>query len=132
MKVSHRTLIFLAGTLWLLIGLSLLGIGLSLSDALPLLAIATAVGYAKGRFVMSRAAQKQAARISNLPAPVHIKNLYSAPFYFLILGMMGLGMSLRFLPVPHSVRAFVDVAVGIALVIGAIQYYVSALREIKT
>ena len=131
MKVSQRTLIFMAGTLWLLIGLSLLGVGLSLTDALPLLAVAIGVGYAKGRFVMARAAKKQVLRISKLESITHIKNLYSKPFYFLILGMMGLGMSLRFLPVPPSARAFVDVTVGIALVIGAIQYYVSALRVAK-
>ncbi|MCH9611068.1 MAG: hypothetical protein S4CHLAM81_00210 [Chlamydiales bacterium] len=129
--LSHRTLIFLAGTLWLIIGVSLLGVGLTLSDALPLFAAATAVGYAKGRFVMSKAARKQVIRIASLEAPTSIANLYSKPFYFLILGMMGLGMSLRFLPVPPAVRAFVDVAVGIALVIGAIQYYVSALRVAK-
>lgn len=131
MKLSHRTLIFLAGTLWLLIGVSLLGVGLTLSDALPLLAAAIAIGYMKGRLVLSKAAQKQVLRISSLDNPASITKLYSKGFYFLILGMMGLGMSLRFLPVPSAVRAFVDVTVGIALVIGAIQYYVSAIRVSK-
>lgn len=124
--VSHRTLIFCAGTLWLIIGIFLLITGVSLTNLTPLLLSATAVGYLKGRFILSKSAKKQVKRICGLKAPLSFKHLYSKGYYFLIFGMMAMGMGLRFLPFPTAVRAFVDIVVGLALMIGALQYYLSA------
>ncbi len=128
MNFSHRTLILAAGTIWLAIGVMLLSIGLSLTTVGFLIALAIGVGYLKGRFVLAKAAAKQVVRITSLKAPLSLKHLYSKGYYILIACMMGLGMSLRFLPVPNSVRAFVDITVGIALIMGALQYYFLAVR----
>lgn len=126
--ISHRMLIFSAGSVWLAVGTLLLCIGISLTNLMPLMLIAGGIGYLKGRFVMARAANKQVARITALQTPLSFRQMYTKGYYLLILFMMGLGMSLRFLPVPQNVRAFVDIAVGIALIMGALQYYISAVR----
>jgi hypothetical protein len=41
----------------------------------------------------------------------------------LIGAMVGLGVTLRFLPIPVDLRGFIDTAVGSALVNGAMLYF---------
>lgn len=84
---------------------------------------AVAVGFFKGRFVLSKTVNRIVARIASLQEPISLKKLYP-PSYFLLIGsMIGLGLSFRFLPLPLSIRGAIDVAIGSALLQGALLYF---------
>ena len=148
MKLKHPYLIGIAGLTWLAMGLYLLPLGLSLLNQTliepfpgPLASTLTAfmqhrdyaviamiaaglfIGYYKGKFVLRKAAKREATRISTLPNPAPLSHLYSRRFYILVAVMMGLGISLRFFGVPNDIRGLVDVAVGAALIQGGITYF---------
>jgi len=118
----------LSGVLWLLIGTWLLYKGLRLlslsadrSEASWWMAAGLLVGFVKGRFVLSRTVKRIAGRIDALSEPIRFTQIYPKS-YWLILGSMSLlGFVLRFFPVDW--RAFIDVAVGSALINGAMLYF---------
>lgn len=147
--MTHRNWIAISGFIWLLVGSLLLYKGLVLiSDAVltpnsfcsrlqgtfgspqkagtVLIALALVVGFLKGRFILSKTVKRVSLRITSLPLPIRFKSVYAPSYWILIGGMMGLGMTMRFLPIPVDVRGFVDVAVGAALMNGAMLYFRTA------
>ena len=123
-----------SGALWFVAGLLLLYKGTSYlaqsaeeggsERALNLwLMVAVAVGFLKGRFVLSKTVKRIVERIASLQEPVALRNLYPLSYLLLIGSMVGLGLSFRFLPVPLSVRGAIDVAIGSALLQGALLYF---------
>lgn len=89
------------------------------------------VGYAKGHFILGRSVKSGVQRILSHPNPSEIKNLYSKKYYFLIFGMMSLGMLLRVLKLPEDIHGAIDLAIGSALLKGALTYFKYALAEKK-
>lgn len=84
--------------------------------------LAMAIGFLKGRTVLKKSVNRQVARLSKLPERASIFSTFSPAFYILIGGMMTLGMSLRFAPIFYDTRGFIDLAVGFALINGAMHY----------
>lgn len=154
MKCKHKTLIFLAGFVWLAVGIFLLTLGIQfllatlhqpstlitpgkfslLSTLLPyvrdptqtvivLITVGLILGYFKGKMALAKSVRRQIQRIAGLPNPASIQHLYSKGYYFLIAGMVLLGISLRFLPITLDTRGTVDVAIGSALINGAMLYF---------
>ena len=105
--MNKNSLNTIAGGLWCVIGLFLIfrGLGLyqlagqeqhSTQIAITLSVItAMLIGLIKGRFVLSKTARKNKARIHGLKDPVYIHQIFAKPYYFLIPMMMGLGVLLR-------------------------------------
>lgn len=149
LKVSRATLIVLSGMIWLGVGSWLFFLGLNflfatllrenqhlsrfLMDPLApyvggaepaafvLISLGLIVGYFKGRFVLGKTVKREVNRIVSLPEPASITKLYTKK-YFILLAVMGLlGMGVRYLSL--DVRGFVDVAVGVALIAGALRYF---------
>ncbi len=159
MRFSPRTLIILSGLIWLGIGLFLLTLGSSFilkscnsaygsphfslalylsrtmkdpgQSAVILLSSALFLGYLKGRFVLSKAVNKQVLRLLALPRPIPLKSLYTLRYYILIGGMVGLGTLLRYLPISIEFRGIIDVAIGMALISGALQYIRQAFMPLS-
>lgn len=146
LKVSHANLVFISGALWLVIGSFLLQLGLTLlfqpaqNTALPLLsslgaligveeasvciaALALYVGFLKGKMVLSKAAAKGVTRICSFPNPMPLSSIYSAKYYLLLACMIGLGMGVKFFGIPNDIRGLIDIAVGSALINGAVCYF---------
>lgn len=147
-KLSHATLIVISGLLWSAIGISLMYKGVSLmagavaaethqpllgwvasiagdkaDAATVLLAVALVIGFFKGRFVLAKSVRRVVTRIRSFPNPTQLTNLYSRAYYILLASMMLLGVGMNVLQVPGDVRAVVDLAIGWALVNGALQYF---------
>lgn len=152
-KFSHATLIAVSGFIWLAIGGFLLSLGLRLilgsiqpefayfekhlplldnltpifggieQAALLLIAFCLMIGYFKGRYVLGKSARRGVARLLTFPNPTSIGNLYSSKYYLLLGAMVGLGMSIKYLGLPNDVRGAVDVAIGAALINGAMIYF---------
>ena len=136
--MKHNHLFSLAGTIWGLVGLMLLlrgadlyklaveeqhasQMGLSISIFASL-----ALGGAKGKFLFSRTARRNMARISSLEAPLKPHQVYAGKFYFLILGMIGLGMFMRTYNDwfgGYIVVAAIYCGIGLALTVSSMYYW---------
>jgi hypothetical protein len=152
--MTHRNWIAVSGFIWLAVGTLLLYKGLRLiSEATEtagslcfqmqnisgspqksgtlFIAAALLVGFLKGRFILSKTVNRVTTRITSLSLPIQFKSVYAPSYWILIGGMMALGMTLRFVPIPVDVRGFVDTAIGAALINGAMLYFRSARGAIK-
>jgi hypothetical protein len=127
--MQHRGWILCSGFLWLIGGIFLLNKGVSYIGNSWLLFAGVLLGFVKGRFVFAKTVQRIVKRIQDLPLPIRISQVYP-PIYLALIGVMVLlGAALRF--APEQVRGVIDVAVGSALVQGAMLYF-RASRKIVT
>ncbi len=147
-QLTHRRAIAIGGTVWMVVGLTLLIVGLRLleSSLLPaaytpllssfeglslsrdngvifLIVLALIIGQLKGRAVLEKAANREVLRIKGLPNPLSLAHLYSPRYYILMVIMMGVGMCMNVFQVPPDIRGAIDTAVGVALVRGALAYF---------
>lgn len=147
-KVSHTTLVYISGLIWLAVGFMLLRLGLTLlvgsatdstgffplttflstymglnSAVLLLVGCAFFIGYMKGRFVLGKSAHRGVERILSFSNPTNLGNIYSLKYYILLGGMIALGVSIKYLGIPNDIRGLVDVAIGVALLTGASIYF---------
>lgn len=146
---KHRTLIVFAGLIWFVIGVFLLNLGLRLLTGLllpeaafspmfsslvnmlgtfelgviALIVIGLFVGFYKGKFVLAKSVTRFVNRIRSFEEPTSIVKMYSLPYFLLILGMIGLGMSIKYFQVPSDIRGAIDVAIGAALINGSMFYF---------
>ena len=97
--------------------------------ALIVICAALLVGFFKGRVVFKRTVNRVVSRIRSQPSPVALKSIYSKGYLFLIGGMMVLGISFKFLPLPLDIKGFIDFSVGSALINGAMLYYRAAFSK---
>ncbi|CDZ81187.1 hypothetical protein BN1013_01718 [Candidatus Rubidus massiliensis] len=151
LKFNHKTMIFISGIIWVTIGIFLLQLGLTFilqcdqtSDKMDhlhilpffakqmkdvkeakflLVMLAIVLGYIKGKLALRRTAKKAVKRIHTFSEPMSIFNLYSKANCILIMGMILLGMSMKWIGLSLDVRGFIDVAVGCALVNASSIYF---------
>lgn len=162
LKMSHKTLIIFSGLIWLAVGCFLLPLGLNFllqavqnthlqagyhyplldfftsftsnveNAVVVLIAIGMLIGYSKGRYVLGKSAQNGVRRIRSFPNPMELKNVYSPKYYILLGLMIGLGISMKYLGIPADIRGVIDVAIGGALINGAMIYFRLAFeRNVK-
>jgi ferrochelatase len=130
---SKRAAKRIAGVVWILVGafLGLRGVLMAL-EAETWWGLALAVvlgaflGTGKGVFVLSKAARRNIARIDALAHP-RPWNAFAGRFYFLILLMMGLGFSLRWMAgrgwLPYPLVGAIYVGIGAGLLASSIPYF---------
>lgn len=135
--MQKRFWIAFSGVVWLVVGVMLLTKGIfwmgngmegwTESTLLLLLFGALFVGILKGRYVLSKTVTRIYRHIADLPEPLSWKKIYPRS-YVLVLGlMMGMGMGLKYVPLPSLVRGSIDVAIGAALIQGSLLYFRFAL-----
>ncbi|NIP99571.1 MAG: hypothetical protein GWM98_03345 [Nitrospinaceae bacterium] len=136
--MNKHSLYTLAGTLWGLVGLFLVVRGAFMyQDALTLqsasqtalmisIAASLVLGTFKGRFVLSKTARRNKARIEAISEPLKFHHIYTKSFYFLIAGMILLGVSLRtwneYLG-GYVVVAAIYCGIGLALIVSSRVYW---------
>lgn len=156
-KVSHATLILLSGIVWLAVGCFLLPLGLNfVVDALLLenasqphpvlnflapyaggldqaalvwIALMLLIGFLKGRSVFAKSVQRSVKRIYTLPNPANLSQIYTPAYYLLLGSMVLLGVLVRF--TTQDIRGGVDIAIGSALINGAMLYFRAAWNARK-
>lgn len=159
MKIGRNAAIIMSGLTWIGIGVLLLTKGFSLilssvsigqaavllphlqvvaggfqQAALILVGIGLFVGFLKGRLVLEKSASRIITRIVSLPNPCSLSSVYSRSYLILIASMMGLGMGLRWIPIPYDLKGVIDVAIGSALINGSafyFRYFATPSKEIK-
>ena len=132
--VSRRTLVRSAAIVWGAVGTvlslrAMLWFQASERKVFWMVFIALLIGFLKGHFVFSKLAQKNIRRIFEL-APhkekVCIFAFQAALSYLLVIGMIMLGILLRFSPIPREYLAIVYLAIGIGLLYASVQYWLAA------
>ena len=138
--MTKKRLVTIAGGLWCIIGFFLLVRGLNLyqlaeteqhATKITLTisgVVATLIGFIKGKFVLSKTANRNKTRIFNLNDPVGLQDLFSKPFYFLIPMMMALGVILRSFNEylgGYIVVAAIYCGIGMALIVSSRVYWFS-------
>lgn len=98
------------------------------SGAFMWIMLALLVGFFKGRFMLAKTVYRVVFRLRQLPEPISIRSVYRLRDVALIGVMIGLGLCMKWFAVPLEIRGFVDVAVGSALINGAVLYFRSALQ----
>jgi len=140
MHVSRSTHLKMAAGLWGMVGLGLLTAGLiflfghqtmgtlsgdgsaiGMTEGICFV-VALIVGFAKGKWVLPKVAKKNIARIEALPEQSPAYLTFSAKSWMLVLGMIVIGRTIRFLGAPHFIVGAIYVAVGIALLLGSRVY----------
>jgi hypothetical protein len=129
-----RTHLVAAAGLWTVVGLGLTAAGLawcsgvSLPWSALLAAAGVAAGLVKGRYVIRRMAEKNAARIIARGDGHCLGGFLSVKTWLLVAAMMASGMVLRRSAVPRPVLGVVYTAVGTALLAGSVILW-RALRQ---
>ena len=136
--MNKNSLYTLAGSIWGLVGLFLIirGVGMyqaaletqnaSQTALMISIAIAVVIGVAKGRFVLSKTARRNKSRIENIEEPLKVHHVYAKSFYFLIAGMILLGVSLRHFNEylgGYVVVGAIYCGIGLALMVSSLTYW---------
>ncbi len=142
------TLIATAGGVWLIVGLLLLAKGIFLLCTLSanegilvrflegkvsvfpfLIGVGFLLGWAKGHFLLAKSVKRTVARLSSFTGLIHFSKLYRLQDYLLIGGMIALGRLLQWIQCPNDLRSVMNIAIGFALLSGAMLYFRFASRE---
>ncbi len=136
--MNHNQLFNIAGGVWGLVGVMLVLRGADMfklaveqqqasqTALMAAIAISLVIGGVKGKLVFSKTARKNKARISALPTPLKVHQVYSPRFYLFITAMMAFGFSLRSfneLIGGYVVVAAIYVGVGLALTVSSFYYW---------
>jgi len=149
MLLSKKAWFIISGIKWFGIGLMLLMKGLRLitgaadqlavdaplikyfqsfagtrqQGALILVCLGLFIGFIKGRTVLAKTVQRIAGRINLQTGNLTLKEAYDRRYWIVIGLMMTLGMMFRVFPVPVDIHGGIDVAIGSALINGAMLYF---------
>lgn len=150
LRFTPTKAVVFSGIVWLIIGLFLLMKGLSLlifaahpeqfgtqsavlrhleswagthGGVLLLIACGLFIGFIKGKWVLVKSVKRVVQRIGSLPLPLKVRHVYSWSYLALIGSMMLLGMGVRWLHLPADIHGCIDVAIGFALITGAMIYF---------
>lgn len=150
MKLNHVSAIFLSGVLWLAMGTYLLMLGIHFiiqtaqsapggtrslitvfsplagnreQAALLLIVLGLFLGFIKGRYILAKTVRRVVYRITSLAPPLTLTRIYGIRYLALLGIMAALGMGLKWFAVPLEVRGLIDVAIGSALIQGALVYF---------
>ena len=131
MQLRHEAHLRLAFLIWGVVGVSLFTVGIifltkgesgfDLTSGILFL-IGTAIGLVKGHFVLKKVARKNIKRIYALPRESSPLATFSLRSWVLVLLMILLGRSIRFLGAPYWVSGFIYVAVGFGLALSSLIY----------
>ncbi len=132
-KVAPKTLLKLAFVLWVIGGGMLLITGAGRLGGIDPnitspgfmigLTIAVAVGLAKGKFILSKTSQRNIDRIQSFnDEPQSLFQVYSIRSWVIIELMLLLSAALTWFAAPMLIRGYVNIAVGVGLVISSFQY----------
>jgi hypothetical protein len=136
--VNKNSLYALAGSIWGLVGLFMMirgammyQVALEKQDATQTalviaIALSIIVGVAKGQFVLSKTARRNKTRIENIEGPLKVHHVYAKSFYFLIAGMILLGVSMRTFNEylgGYVVVGAIYCGIGLALMVSSLTYW---------
>ncbi|MBD2119503.1 hypothetical protein [Trichocoleus sp. FACHB-262] len=141
--LTRRQHLWIAASIWTLVGIGLFTMGLVFWFHLPYLgfldtkhlgwgAVALSVGLLKGKIILDRTANRVIDRVDTLQEPNPFKSIFQmfgAKTIALILAMMGIGVGLRLAGVSFEIRGLIYIAVGTALMWSCRRYWVASGQD---
>ena len=149
MRIKAKSLKIIAGGVWLAVGVGLLIAGLRFifglneagSERSPggialALSIGGAIGFLKGRYVLSRTAKRNLKRIKKLHDP-RVWHVFTPTMAILILLMMAAGRGLRALAADGHLGGYLGVGglyvgIGLALAVASFTYFLPGPLPLPT
>ncbi|MBW4488458.1 MAG: hypothetical protein KME12_11775 [Trichocoleus desertorum ATA4-8-CV12] len=140
--LTRRQHLWIAASIWTLVGIGLFTMGLVFWFHLPYLgfldikhlgwgAVALSIGLLKGKVVLDRTANRVIDRVDTLQEPNPFKSIFQmfgAKTIALILAMMGIGVGLRLAGVSFEIRGLIYIAVGSALMWSCRRYWMASAQ----
>jgi hypothetical protein len=126
--VSRRTLLLIAGLVWIGVGVMLLTLAVGWLRMAPashpylLGGLGTLAALAIHHFGFLRVVDKNLDRIRPMQGKRCAFAFMSLKSYLMVALMMGMGFALRHSPVPKPVLAVLYIGIGLALVLSSIRY----------
>ncbi len=135
---SWRALTVLSGVVWIVVGISLFNLGLKFLWAdefvndlyfFPFwVLLCLYIGFLKGRFVLTKSANRIVNRLVSLPQPIALWKVYSPTTWGLFLIMIAFSKGMQIYDVSLFVRGSVDLIVGMALIKGSFFYFKKSIE----
>jgi hypothetical protein len=139
-KFAPSQLKTLAFSIWMAGGVVLLMLGVTrlmqapetapLTMALTCLA-AVAIGFAKGKFVLTKTAQKNVDRLETMAQPHKAIHVYSGRSWMMIGLMVLISLALNLGQVPLMIRGAVNLGIGLALIVSSFVYTAKPVRHLS-
>ncbi|NOZ49818.1 MAG: hypothetical protein GXP37_07180 [Chloroflexi bacterium] len=130
--VSRPWLFMLAGLMWTGVGLMLLWRAIGWLAAAPhmwlIVVASTGIALFSYRFMFTHTARKNILRLCALPARVSLFAFNSLQGYAIIVLMIALGITLRHSAIDRGILAVVYTAMGGALLLASLHFYVQFWR----
>jgi hypothetical protein len=140
--LSRRQHLWIAASIWTLVGAGLFVMGLVFWFHFPYLgfldtqhvtvgALAVGAGLVKGKLILDRTAGRVIDRVETLQDPNPLKSvfqMFGAKTIALIVAMMTFGIVLRAAGVSFEVRGLIYIAVGMALLWSCRRYWVASFQ----
>lgn len=132
-KLRSEQHLKLAFAIWMVGGFVLLWLGIyrfiTIGDmdivSVPALggaALALGIGFAKGKFVLSKTSRRNIDRLMAIEEPTKLSNVYSTRSWIIIMVMIGISLALNLGPVDPYWRGVVNMAIGMGLVASSLVY----------
>lgn len=131
-RLGVQSLKKLAFTLWLVGGIVLFWRGTSFLAESPaihnvallagLVAVALAIGFGKGKFVLSKTSVKNIERLNQFSEPQRPISVYSLRSWIIIALMVSISVALNIFQVENIVRGPINLGIGFALIISSLAY----------
>ncbi len=129
--VSRKTLMYSAAVVWGAVGLFLalrafIWFAASETTIWWMVVVALVIGMLKGRYIFSRLAKNNVARIKQLSPQkekICIFAFQAMKSYPIILGMITLGILLRLSPLPRELLGVIYLAIGSRLTYASTEYW---------
>ncbi len=99
--------------------------------ALLIICLGLFIGFIKGRTILAKTVNRIADRINLHPGGLTLNQAYDRKYWIILGLMMGLGVLFRLLPIPKDIHGAIDVAIGSALINGAMLYFRHVLNPQK-
>jgi len=128
-SVRKEVLLFIAGLLWIMVGLLLLRYAAGwLAEPEGrfrwiLVAAGTGAALIIHHFGFLRVVDKNLGRILPMEGGRCVFSFMSWKSYLLVAVMMGMGILLRFSPLPETWLSMLYLAIGLALILSSIRYF---------
>lgn len=144
--LTRKQHLWIAGSIWTVVGLGLLTMGLVFWFHFPYLgfldsqhlgwgAVALGIGWLKGKLILDRTAGRVIERVAGLQEPNPFKSIYQmfgGKTIALILAMMTIGIALRRAGVSFEIRGLIYMAVGAALLWSCRRYWTASVQPVTT
>ncbi len=134
MQFTYSKGIGLCGIIWGFVGYKLVSKGIiyfAQAQSLGLLTqemigiwvgVSLLIGFLKGKFILTKSADRVIRHIVSQEEPLILKRFLPKSFLIVMMSMMFLGISLRYIGIPLMIKGVIDISVGTALIFGAFHF----------